>query len=141
MTMYHQKLKEHGFKLTPQRLAIVNYLEGNTSHPTALSIFNDLKQTYPTMSMATVYNTLNVLHEVGLVREYKFNKDRVHYDPDLSEHHHFSCTECHGVCDIHNLDSLPQLQNFEQETGHHVEFVSILVYGKCQQCLQQQSKH
>ena len=63
------KYKDKGLRLTPQRIAILKYLDGNTSHPTADNIYRDLKQTNPTLSFATVYNTMQTLREHGEVME------------------------------------------------------------------------
>ena len=131
-----QKLKEAGFKLTPQRLAIAKYLDGNTCHPTAAHIYDDLKKDYPGMSMATVYNTLNTMSGLGLVNEHKLFKDQVHYDPDTSFHHHFCCDRCKTVVDVFDIESLPCFKEFEQKTKHRVSHVAIVLKGVCKTCLQ-----
>ena len=63
-----KKLRSKGFKLTPQRLAVIKYMIGNKTHPSALTIHKDLKKRYPSLSFSTIYNTLNVLEEIGEVR-------------------------------------------------------------------------
>ncbi|PHJ36752.1 hypothetical protein P378_20455, partial [Desulforamulus profundi] len=67
--MMINKLKNLGLKLTPQRLAILNLLEGNAKHPSAEEIYNQLKPQYPSLSLATVYNTLEILAKAGELQE------------------------------------------------------------------------
>ena len=77
--MNEEKLKFYkslGLKLTPQRLAILEYLENNRSHPSAEDIYNALKPRFPSMSFATVYNTMEVLVKKGLVKEISVESTR-----------------------------------------------------------------
>lgn len=132
---FNEKLRESGFKLTPQRIAIANYLKGNTYHPTAARIYDDLKPQHPSMSMATVYNTLNTMVELGLVHEHKLSKDQVHYDPDLSPHHHFICRECKTVIDIPESGPLPKVvRDFQSKTKNRVDSASLVLTGICTHC-------
>lgn len=128
------KFKGKGFKLTPQRLAIIKYLEGNTSHPTADDIFTDIKKTYPTVSFATVYNTIEALCKRGEVTEVTIDPVRKHFDPDTTPHHHIICTSCNSIADIHvdYSEALKLPANIRREyalAGNHVDF-----YGICKAC-------
>ena len=129
-----EKYREKGFKLTPQRLAILNYLDGNTSHPSAEDIYKHIKRVYPTVSFATVYNTLQVLHEKGEVMEITIDPQKKHYDPNTRAHHHIICTECNKIVDIFEDYSealrLPQhIVSSFKPTGNHIDF-----YGICKEC-------
>ena len=95
-----RKLKELGLKITPQRLAVLDFLDGNTSHPSAADIYLSLRKDYPSMSMATVYNTVDVLAKNGLLLELPITKDRMNYDPDTSEHDHAFCSRCGRIFDV-----------------------------------------
>ncbi len=129
-----EKYRGQGFKLTPQRLAILRYLEGNTSHPSAEDIFRDIKKAYPTISFATVYNTVQALVERGDLVEINIDPGRRHFDPNASPHHHIRCTSCGRIDDVMVDYSaslrLPEnvLSDFEV-TGNHVDF-----YGLCSNC-------
>lgn len=120
------------FKMTPQRAAILEYLEGNTSHPSAEDIFEAVKVEYPMMSLATVYNTLETLRDMGLLWELSIDDQRKRYDPNTNSHHHLICTRCRKVVDVHMEFELEvpedQAHGFRL-TGRHVEF-----YGICPQC-------
>jgi Fur family transcriptional regulator, peroxide stress response regulator len=123
---------EKGFKRTPQRLAIMAYLEGNTSHPSAEEIFHAVVGNDRTLSFATVYNTLKTLSKAGALRELTIDPSRKRYDPNTGAHNHIICVDCQKVVDVPEEISidLPKdvAQNFSI-LGNHVEF-----YGICPKC-------
>lgn len=127
-----ERYRSLGVKLTPQRLAILKCLEGNKTHPSAEDIYSEVRKTFPTMSFATVYNTLEVLKEKGGVNALTIDPERMRYDPDTSGHHHLMCTVCKKVVDVHASIqtelSEDEAQGFKL-TGSHVEF-----YGRCPEC-------
>jgi Fur family peroxide stress response transcriptional regulator len=128
------RFKEHGLKITPQRLAILKLLEGNRSHPTAEDIFHSLKGQYPNLSFTTVYNILNSIKELGGVRELLIDRERAHYDPDTSPHHHIICTRCGRLMDVFYQGTVePQvpeeIRKEFQVTGHQINF-----FGICREC-------
>ncbi|MDA8432612.1 MAG: transcriptional repressor [Nitrospiraceae bacterium] len=130
--MKENKYKDFGFKLTPQRLAILGFLEGNTSHPSAEEIDSALSEKFPTMSLATVYNTLETLRQRGLVRELSIDPDKKRFDPNVSPHNHLICMECRRVVDVQ--ENFPLSLGLQDKAGfdiigHHVEF-----YGICPEC-------
>jgi Fur family peroxide stress response transcriptional regulator len=126
------KYRSMGLKLTPQRLGILVHLEGNTTHPSADEIFSKLKKSFPTMSLSTVYNTLEALQKKGRLTELSIDPDRKRYDPNISPHHHLICLHCKKIADIYveyNL-SIPEEQKGSFEiAGNHVVF-----YGVCSAC-------
>jgi Fur family peroxide stress response transcriptional regulator len=95
-------LKSAGLKLTAQRVAIVRELADDCSHPTAQALFERLRPAFPTMSFATVYNTLDALVDRGLTGS--LNADQgsraVRFDPNTAPHHHAICDACGTVIDI-----------------------------------------
>lgn len=127
-----ERLKELGLKLTPQRIGIMEYLDGNTEHPSADVIYKALAKKYPTMSMATVYNTLEVLTNYGYVRELTIEPQKKHFDPNTKRHNHLMCVSCKQIVDIQS-DIKVRLSQEERGDfeliGHHIEF-----YGICPIC-------
>jgi len=126
------KFRGMGLKLTPQRLAILEYLNGNTDHPSAEDIYRIVSKKYPTMSFATVYNTMEALRQRGHVRELTIDPNKKRFDPNPKPHHHLMCVKCKKTVDIHDEIKipLPYEGNSEFEIiGHHIEF-----YGICQGC-------
>ena len=132
MKLEMQKYRETGLKLTPQRLAILQYLEGNKEHPSAEEVFTAVSRKFPTMSFATVYNTLEALKQRGRIRELTIDPNKKRFDPDARPHHHLVCLKCKKVVDILKDFRLPlstmETDNFEI-LGNHIEF-----YGLCPKC-------
>lgn len=129
-----RKYRGKGFKLTPQRIAILKFLEGNTNHPTAEDIYTEIKKKYPTVSFATVYNTVQALRDRGELLEITIDPQRKHFDPNPSAHHHIMCTGCGRIGDVFTdyskALSLPEEVTKEfSVTGNHVDF-----YGVCSSC-------
>lgn len=121
-----------GLKRTPQRLAILEFLKGNTAHPSAEEIYRAVSKKYHSMSFATVYNTLKTLTENGVLRELTVDPERRRYDPDTSSHHHFYCVQCRKILDV-TADIRAELPaELARECslfGTHVEFTGLC--GSC----------
>jgi len=128
------RLRSEGFKLTPQRLSVIRYLIGNTSHPTAAMIYGDLKKKYPSLSFSTVYNTLNMLEKIGEVQSLHLFDDFLNYDPGTNSHHHFVCRSCNSIIDIFPRDaenvSLPD----GDILGNRIESAQVVFKGRCGSC-------
>ena len=92
-------LKTAGLKLTPQRIAIVREIADDLSHPTAQALFERLRPAFPTMSFATVYNTLDALAGCGLTGSLNLG-GAVRFDPNTDPHHHAVCDACGTVVDV-----------------------------------------
>lgn len=125
-------LNKAGLKRTPQRMAILEYLDGNTSHPSAEDIFLAVSAKFPAMSFATVYNTLNSLRAHNRLLELKIDPDKKRFDPNPEPHHHLICTSCGRIEDIFiefPLDMPRKAKCGFRLTGNRVEF-----YGICPVC-------
>lgn len=129
-----QKLRGHGFKLTPQRLAVIKYMIGNKSHPSALTIHKDLKKRYPSLSFSTVYNTLNVLENIGEVRPIYIFAEHVNYDPDVEPHMHFYCTKCNRIHDIFLHEAEGIRLPAGELNGHAITSTQVILKGTCRDC-------
>ena len=127
-----EKYRDSGFKLTPQRIAILEYLDGNNAHPSAEDIFKSIQDKFPTMSFATVYNTLEMLVNKGKVAELSIDPDKKRFDPDSTPHHHLICSACRCIVDIYEdfeLELAGEKKRDFNVTGHRIEF-----YGICPKC-------
>src|SRR5260221_10489438 len=108
-------LERAKLRRTPQRLAIVRAFVDDETHPTAQQIFDRLKRTMPTMSFATVYNTLAALESAGVCRVLRVNDDgSARFDPNVDAHDHAICDRCGAVRD---LSSRPRASPPELEGG------------------------
>jgi Fur family peroxide stress response transcriptional regulator len=87
-------------KLTPQRLAIVRELAADPTHPTAQELYERLRPSMPSMSFATVYNTLDALAARGLCSVRALSPGASRFDPNMKPHDHLVCDECGAVRDL-----------------------------------------
>jgi Fur family peroxide stress response transcriptional regulator len=134
-------LKRAGLKLTPQRVAIVRQFAEDESHPTAQDLFERLRPNFPSMSFATVYNTLDALARAGLagvVRLPGKRGDAARFDPNTTAHHHAVCERCGAVLDIPagtlapTRSALSKLQR--KAPGFSVRTVERIYRGLCARC-------
>ena len=126
------KHRDIGFKLTPQRIAILDCLQGNRRHPSAEDIYRSVRIKFPTMSFATVYTTLAALKEKQKVIELTIDPDKKRYDPDTLRHNHLICVVCKQIVDMATSDA-PSLRDREEQgfkiIASHTDF-----YGLCPGC-------
>jgi Fur family peroxide stress response transcriptional regulator len=128
-------LKAAGLRVTPQRLAIYGALISTDTHPTAQALFEQLQPTLPSLSQATVYNTLQALATHGLVQEVGDAGDgAVHYDANPTPHVNLICTRCHCVEDFFDVPLDGILEEVVAGSGYHVQNVRIVTYGLCPRC-------
>lgn len=127
--------KEKKLKLTPQRLAVYNYLLGTTAHPSAETIYKAIHEQYPTMSLATVYKTLKTLVDVGLIQEINVGEGNFRYDRNSASHPHIQCLTCGRIDDFDdlNLDNLNELA--EDHSKYKVCYNKVYFYGYCKDCM------
>ncbi|NPA39220.1 MAG: transcriptional repressor [Thermodesulfobacteria bacterium] len=126
--LFYKKL---GLKLTPQRLAILEFLEGNTSHPSAEDIYRALKKNFPSISFATVYNTLELLVRKGFIKELNIESSRKRFDPLTHPHHHFFCKRCRKIVDVNQKIDIPIPEELKD---YDVEEFQVVFYGLCPDC-------
>jgi len=127
-----EKYRNIGLKLTPQRIAILDYLEGNRQHPSAEDIYRAVAKKFPTMSFATVYTTLSALKAKGSVLELTIDPAKKRYDPQTGSHNHLICVSCKRIIDVpvaYSLDVPDKLKQGFNIISTHVEF-----YGLCPKC-------
>jgi Fur family peroxide stress response transcriptional regulator len=127
-------LKAKKLKVTPQRLAIYKVLYETSSHPTAEDIYTALRQSHPTMSLATVYKTLDALKKSDLATELNIGDDSSRYDATIKSHPHMICLSCGKVIDLHT-DSLKGFkENVQKETDFDIVSEKVYFYGTCKDC-------
>jgi len=131
---FRRLLVERGYRVTSQRLAIYRYLIGTDSHPTADDIYQALQKQFPTMSPATVYKTLELLVDMGLITELGFGDSANRYDGNPGLHLNLICVHCNGIADLDEpllarlAEQAAAAAQFEIMRGRH-EF-----YGLCASC-------
>jgi Fe2+ or Zn2+ uptake regulation protein len=95
-----QALRKHGIQPTAQRLAVARFVLDADSHPTADEVWEKVRQRSPTLSRATVYNTLNLFVEKGLLRAQAVREGALVFDPHVARHHHFIDEETGAIYDV-----------------------------------------
>jgi Fe2+ or Zn2+ uptake regulation protein len=128
-------LQSAGLKMTPQRLAIVHLFAVDESHPTAQALFERLKPAFPTMSFATVYNTLDALSKAGLSSTLRLGQ-AARFDPNTSPHHHAICDVCGAISDIPAEPGAPPVDSAVRRAvpGFAVRAVERVYRGACRSC-------
>ena len=133
--------RDRGLKFTSQRYAIYQALADSVAHPTVEDLYSSVKKTYPTLSMNTVYNTLETLKGIGVANEISLWHDKARFDANQSPHHHIVCLGCRKVEDIYDeaLDNLrlsPKIKHQYKITGQRIEF-----HGTCKDCGSKTTNH
>ena len=125
-------VKDNTMKMTPQRVAVLDFLDGNETHPSAEDIYSSVKKMHPSMSLATVYNTLEIMKREGMLQELSIDTERKRYDPNIRHHHHIICRSCSKVADIHDQFDLTVPE--ENNCGFSIRSSHIEFYGLCPEC-------
>lgn len=124
-------LRDHGIKASYQRVKIYDYLQNSYSHPSVNQIYTDLHPLIPSLSRATVYNTMNIFLEKQLVISINMEGHEARFDIRDPSHGHFKCTACGQIHDI-DLDGL--IPQPEQLAGFQIEEFQIHFKGLCPAC-------
>lgn len=129
-------LEAASLRKTPQRLAIVRAFVDDPTHPTAQVIFDRLRRALPTMSFATVYNTLAALEKSGSCRVLQLGAsgdDAARFDPNVAPHDHLVCDACGSVRDVKPIGDEPRPSSIARE-GFRVHSVERIYRGTCSEC-------
>lgn len=126
------ELRKKGVKVTPQRLAIIEFLESNKIHPSIEQIYEAVSQKFPSISLATVYNTMDMLEEINEVIKLKIQDDnKANYEYFKHPHHHFYCKECGKIYDIEDESEFFTVKEID---GHKVHELHSYFKGICKNC-------
>ena len=130
-------LKEHHLKATPQRLCVLKILKKH-EHPSIEELYTQVRQEYPSISLATVYKNLNTLEKRGLVVEVKVPNHKAHYDIYEAPHIHIVCSKCGHIEDLDfksaNLNAYQS--ELEKKQGILIDRLAICAYTDgCARCL------
>lgn len=122
-------------RMTKQRKTILKVLKNTESHPTADSIYEEVKKEIPNVSLGTIYRNLNLLAEKGKITVINYANDQSHYDGNTENHYHFRCNSCGNVFDL-ELDLLDEKVNnkVEDNTNFIVDNHRLEFYGLCPSC-------
>jgi Fur family ferric uptake transcriptional regulator len=130
-----ERLRQRGWRLTPQRRAVAEVLTGEHVHLTADDVHARAQQSVPEVSLATVYNTLNELVALGEVLEVRAARGPSRYDPNVAPaHHHLVCTSCGALFDVRPRGLRGVHLKDEEQRGFRIDEVDITFRGRCPDC-------
>jgi Fur family transcriptional regulator, peroxide stress response regulator len=129
---FSSELVKNNIRPSIQRIKVLEYLLKNPCHPSVDSIFTDLQSEIPTLSKTTIYNTLNLLIEAGLIKVLNIADYEARYDMITENHGHFKCDKCGTILNF-NID----IDSFEAEdlNGFKVLEKNVYFKGVCPKCL------
>ncbi|MCB0211420.1 MAG: transcriptional repressor [Anaerolineae bacterium] len=128
-------LKERGLRVTPQRAIILEAIEGLSGHITAEDIFSVVKEVNSYISLATVYRTLELLKELGLITESNMGTSTTHYALKThGTHHHSVCRVCGKTMDLPNSMFEPMVERLQSEFDFVADANHMVIMGWCECC-------
>jgi Fur family transcriptional regulator, peroxide stress response regulator len=131
-------LREKGCRLTPQRLALLKIIARGEGHPSAERIYELIKTDFPTTSLATIYNTLNLLKDMGEVLELNFDNLGSRYDGNKPyPHPHVICVKCGQILDSEFTAMAGVSLEMAQKTGFKITHYQLNFFGLCPECQRQ----
>lgn len=119
-------LRKNGYKVTPQRIAVYSIIKENKNHPTVDTIHDLLKKKYPSISMGTVYKTINLLKELGIISEVIKDQKGLRYDLTSEIHVNLICPKCGKIIDYKS----PLIEEFCSNIGNELNNDGIQVIGQ-----------
>jgi Fur family peroxide stress response transcriptional regulator len=129
---YAQLLKQNELKATPQRMLLVEQLDIN-GHMNIDDIHRVLKQSFPTISLATIYKNINIMLNILFLSEVKIPHQKSVYELSKEEHSHVVCSKCNEIVDI-TLDTDTILSQASVMSSYSLDKSSIVFSGVCPKC-------
>ncbi len=120
-------------KQSHQRDLVLKVMKSSCNHPTASNVYDMVRETEPTVSLATVYRNLALLRDEGHIISFKTDDGVEHFDGRTENHQHFRCSACGTIYDA--FITVPAIEKeMEADLGCTVEGYALLFYGKCKNC-------
>ena len=134
LAFFRSKCKEHGMRVTHQKVMIYKVLLDSLDHPSPEKIYEKLKKTVHGLSLDTVYRTLSAFHEMGLVDLVEGYGSARRFDPVLKKHHHFRCRKCGTITDFtsEEYDKIAVPNNIVRNC--QVLKLQVTIEGFCGKC-------
>ncbi|WP_197460532.1 Fur family transcriptional regulator [Thermodesulfatator autotrophicus] len=131
---FEEICRQHGIKVTPQRLAIYRELLTSKDHPSAVNIYEKVKEYFPHISLDTVNRTLLLFADLGLAQIIEGRGDPKRFDPNLSPHHHFRCIKCGRIIDFYcqEYDQLKVPEDLQKK--YIITRMRVNIEGICDEC-------
>ena len=129
-----EALRSRGYRATPQRIAICRIALNSRNHPSAQTVYREVKKIHPTVSLATVYKTLEVLRDLNLVQELNFPKGQARFDSYMVPHINLICLRCGDIVDLDDVTAEEISKKVSDVAKFKPKGQRIDVYGVCHKC-------
>lgn len=130
-----KELQEKGYRLTPQRMMVVEALHGGADHISAEEIYEQVRAKYPYANISTVYRTLELLKELSLVTETELGDGKVRYHPsDEGHHHHLICQRCGAILDLPEAVLSKLQKELLDKYAFQADLRHLAIFGLCSNC-------
>ena len=128
-------LQEKGYRLTPQRIMILEALHNASQHISAEEIYGIVRAKYPYANISTIYRTLELLKELGLVTEIDLDDGRIRYHlTEKGHHHHLICNQCGAIIDLPEQILVPLEEVLLNDYKFKADLKHLAVFGLCDKC-------
>ncbi|MFC1961934.1 Fur family transcriptional regulator [Chloroflexota bacterium] len=135
-----RRLGEQGYRLTPQRMMVLEAIEDSKNHISAEEIYATVVKRYPHVNISTVYRTMELLKRLGMVTETDLGGGRVRYHPaHKGHHHHLVCQECGGVIDLDESVLYPLKNTLREDYNFEPDMKHLAIFGICARCRKEKS--
>jgi Fur family ferric uptake transcriptional regulator len=135
------KLKENGYRLTPQRIMVIDAIHSTDQHVSAEEIYEKVRVRYPSANISTIYRTVELLKKLDLVNEIDLGDGRVRYHHvEKGHHHHLVCNRCGNVIALPESTLLPLIEVLDRDYHFQADLRHLAVFGICANCLSDTSK-
>jgi len=129
-----ETLRRDGYKATPQRIAICRFALQSRDHPTAQRIYGEVRKVHPTVSLATVYKTLQILTEHGMIQELDFPQSQARFDSYVEPHINLVCLQCGNIQDLDDDAAREIVERMTAKTEFKRTGQRLDIYGICKIC-------
>jgi len=139
MELVLSRLRSQGYRVTPQRLAILEAMQQAGGHLSPGQVYERVSQEMPGLTEATVYRTLNFLVELGLVLVAHMGHGQLVYEYADHDHHHLVCRNCGQMKDVDHRELTPLYNRFLKDTGYQIDTIHATFFGLCPDCQSKES--
>jgi Fur family peroxide stress response transcriptional regulator len=129
-----EALRKKGYKATPQRIAICRFALNSRDHPTAQKVYDEVKKIYPTVSLAIVYKTLEVLKNLDLIQEINLPQGQARFDSYTKPHINLICLQCGDIADLDDTTAIEIAGKVAAAAKFKPKGQRIDIFGICRRC-------
>ena len=127
-------LQERGYRLTPQRLMILEAVEHSPNHVSAEEIFDQVKAKYPYINISTIYRTLELFRDLSLVTETDLGGVKRYHPAGGGQHHHLVCRSCGSITELDQEILAPVKDRILRDHGFRADLSHLAILGRCARC-------